>query len=75
MLCSVLLRHGVEDIEVFERELVEWLEQNRHASVAEIKGLLSHKNCPDPSAFERTQYARALDSYEPLFLLAGKPHL
>jgi dihydroorotate dehydrogenase (fumarate) len=75
MLCSVLLRHGVEDIEVFERELVEWLEQNRHDSLAEIKGLLSHKNCSDPSAFERTQYARALDSYEPLFLLAGKPHL
>lgn len=75
MLCSVLLRHGIEDIRVFERELVEWLERNRHDSVAAVKGSLSHKNCSDPSAFERTQYARALDSYEPLFLLAGKPHL
>ena len=75
MLCSVLLRHGPGDIKVFERELAEWLQQSRRDSVAEIKGLLSHKNCPDASAFERTQYARALDSYEPLFLLAGKPHL
>lgn len=75
MLCSVLLRHGPEDIRVFERELEECLGRIGRDSVAEIKGLLSHQNCPDPSAFERTQYARALDSYEPIFLLAGKPHL
>ena len=74
MLCSVLLRHGIEDIGVLERELREWLERNRHESVAEIKGLLSHKNCSNPSAFERAHYARALDGYDPLFLLAGRPH-
>ena len=74
MLCSVLLRHGIEDIRVLERELLEWLEINRHDSIAEIKGLVSHKNCSNPSAFERAHYARALDSYDPLFLLAGKPH-
>jgi dihydroorotate dehydrogenase (fumarate) len=27
MLCSVLLRHGTEDIRVLERELREWLEK------------------------------------------------
>jgi dihydroorotate dehydrogenase (fumarate) len=74
MLCSVLLRHGIEDIEVLERELEQWLERNRHNSIAEIKGLVSHKNCSNPSAFERAHYARALDSYDPLFLMAGKPH-
>lgn len=30
--------------------------------------------CSNPSAFERAHYARALDSYDPLFLMAGKPH-
>jgi dihydroorotate dehydrogenase (fumarate) len=74
MLCSVLLRHGIEDIEVLERELEQWLERNRHESIADIKGLVSHKNCSNPSAFERVNYARALDSYDPLFLMAGKPH-
>ena len=39
-----------------------------------IKGLVNHKNCSNPSAFERAHYARALDSYDPLFLMAGKPH-
>jgi dihydroorotate dehydrogenase (fumarate) len=74
MLCSVLLRHGIEDIGVLERELREWLERSRHESIAEVKGLVSHKNCSNPSAFERAHYARALDSYDPLFLMAGKPH-
>jgi dihydroorotate dehydrogenase (fumarate) len=74
MLCSVLLRHGIEDIGVLERELEKWLERNRHNSIAEIKGLLSHKNCSNPSAFERANYARALDTYDPLFLMSGKPH-
>jgi dihydroorotate dehydrogenase (fumarate) len=74
MLGSVLLRHGIEDIGVLERELREWLERNRHESIAEFKGVLSHKNCSNPGAFERSHYARALDSYDPLFLMAGKPH-
>jgi dihydroorotate dehydrogenase (fumarate) len=74
MLCSVLLRHGIEDIGVLERELRQWLERNRHESIAEIKGLVSYRNCSNPSAFERAHYARALDSYDPLFLMAGKPH-
>jgi hypothetical protein len=74
MLCSVLLRHGIEDIEVLERELKQWLERNRHESIGEIKGLVSHKNCSNPSAFERANYARALDTYDSLFLMAGKPH-
>jgi hypothetical protein len=59
MLCSVLLRHGTEDIRVLERELREGLEKNRHESIAEFKGLVSHKNCSNPSAFERAHYARA----------------
>jgi dihydroorotate dehydrogenase (fumarate) len=74
MLCSVLLRHGIEDIGVLEHELEQWLERNRYGSIAEIKGLVSHKNCANPSAFERAHYARALDTYDPLFLMAGKPH-
>ena len=74
MLCSVLLRHGIEDIRVLERELGEWLERNRHESIEAVKGLVSHKNCSNPSAFERAHYARALDSYDPIFLMAGKPH-
>jgi dihydroorotate dehydrogenase (fumarate) len=69
MLCTVLLRHGIDYIREIEREIVEFLEQHRYSSLSQIKGIMSQKNCPDPSAFERAQYVQALSTYEPLFLL------
>ncbi len=63
MLCSVLLRRGIEHIQVIEREMREWMEEHEYESVEQLKGSMSQKNCPDPSAFERAQYMRALSSY------------
>ena len=60
MLCSVLLRRGVGYIATLETELSEWLEKHEYESIEQLKGSLSQKNCPDPSAFERAQYMRAL---------------
>jgi dihydroorotate dehydrogenase (fumarate) len=63
MLCSVLIRHGVRQISVIEREMVNWLEEHEYASIHELKGSMSQKNCPDPGAYERAQYMRAISSY------------
>jgi dihydroorotate dehydrogenase (fumarate) len=63
MLCSALLRHGIPQIGVIERDLAAWLEEREYESVAQLKGSLSQKNCPAPSAFERAQYMRAISSY------------
>ena len=63
MLCSVLLRRGIEHIQVIEREMREWMEEHEYESVEQLKGSMSQKNCPDPSAFERAQYMRALETY------------
>ena len=63
MLCSVLLRHGIQQIGAIERALAIWLEEHEYESVAQLKGSLSQKNCPAPSAFERAQYMRAISSY------------
>ncbi len=63
MLCSVLIRHGVRQFSVIEREMVNWLEEHEYASIHELKGSLSQKNCPDPGAYERAQYMRAISSY------------
>ena len=60
MLCSVLLRHGIGRLTVIEREMREWMEHHGYDSVGQIKGSMSQKNCPDPSAFERAQYVRAI---------------
>lgn len=71
MLCSVLMRRGIEYIAELEREVGRWLDHLGYHSLAEIKGRMSQENCADPSAFERAQYVHALSTYEPLFLQRG----
>jgi dihydroorotate dehydrogenase (fumarate) len=63
MLCSTLIRHGVRQIGVIERDLVAWMEEHEYTSVAQLKGSLSQKNCPEPSAFERAQYMKAISQF------------
>jgi dihydroorotate dehydrogenase (fumarate) len=63
MLCSVLLRCGIDHIRVLEYEMREWLEEHEYESIEQIKGIMSQKNCPNPTGFERAQYTRALASY------------
>lgn len=63
MLCSVLLRRGIDHIRVLEKEMREWMEQHEYESVEQLKGTMSQMNCPDPVAFERAQYMRALSTY------------
>ena len=63
MLCSVLIRHGIKHISTIEREMVAWMEEHEYESVEQLKGSMSQKHCPNPAAFERAQYLRALSSY------------
>jgi len=62
MLCSVLLRRGISHLSVIEKELTEWLEQHEYESVEQLKGSLSQKKCPDPSAFVRSLYIYTVTS-------------
>ena len=62
-LCSVLLRHGITKLTAIERELCEWMEQHEYESVAQLQGSLSQINCPNPAAFERAQYMKAISTY------------
>jgi dihydroorotate dehydrogenase (fumarate) len=67
MLCSALMRYGITHIQKIEMEIAAWLEDHHFGSLSEVKGRMSQKNCPDPSAFERAQYVRGLSSYTSLF--------
>lgn len=60
MLCSVLLRRGIAHLGEIEREMCAWMDAHGYESLEQIKGRLSQQNCPDPAAFERAQYMRAL---------------
>ncbi len=64
MLCSTVIRHGIPQIAMIERELTDWLVEHEYESVNQLKGSLSQKNCAEPAAFERAQYMKALTGFE-----------
>jgi dihydroorotate dehydrogenase (fumarate) len=66
MLCSALMRHGIDRLRGIEEEMVNWMREHEYESVEQLKGSLSHKNCPDSSAFERAQYMRAVGVHKPV---------
>lgn len=60
MMCSALMRHGINHLRHVERELCDWMEEHEYESVAQMQGSMSQLRCPDPGAFERAQYMRAV---------------
>ena len=65
MLCSVLLRHGIEQIRLIERGMRKWMVEHEYKSVQQMKGSMSQQNCADPAAFGRALYISTLQSYRP----------
>jgi dihydroorotate dehydrogenase (fumarate) len=63
MLCSVLLQRGVNHLRLIEQGVHDWMERHEYQSVRQMQGSLSQIHCPDPSAFERVQYMKALTTY------------
>jgi len=63
MIASSLLKKGPAHIGVLVRGVREWLAEREYASVEQMKGSLSQQACPDPDAFERSNYMKALKSY------------
>jgi len=60
MLCSSLMRHGINHLRHVERELRDWMEEHEYESVKQMQGSMSQIRCADPGAFERAQYMRAV---------------
>jgi len=68
MMCSALLRHGVNHLRHVERELRDWMEEHEYESVAQMQGSMSQVKCPDPGAFERAQYMHAVKGMQHLHM-------
>jgi dihydroorotate dehydrogenase (fumarate) len=60
MLCSALLRSGVNHLRRLEYGLQKWMEFHEYESVRQMQGSMSQLRCHDPGAFERAQYMRAV---------------
>jgi dihydroorotate dehydrogenase (fumarate) len=63
MLASSLLRNGPAHVTGLLRGIERWMNERDYESVAQLKGSLSQRACPDPDAFERANYMKALKSY------------
>ncbi|HEY9819051.1 MAG TPA: dihydroorotate dehydrogenase-like protein [Candidatus Obscuribacterales bacterium] len=64
-LVSVLLRHGIGHLKNIEQELQTWLQEHDYESVQQLRGSMSQLRCPNPSEFERAQYMKAIQTYQP----------
>src|SRR6201998_617910 len=51
MLCSSLLRNGINHLRHVEHGLVDWMEMHEYESVRQLQGSMSQQRCPDPNAF------------------------
>jgi dihydroorotate dehydrogenase (fumarate) len=65
LLVSALLRHGMKHLKTIEQDLRNWMLEYEYDSIEELRGCMSQAYCPDPSAFERAQYMRSLQTYVP----------
>ncbi|NLE39324.1 MAG: dihydroorotate dehydrogenase-like protein [Pirellulaceae bacterium] len=63
MVASVLYTQGIGHISEILGGLKQWMEEKEYDSVEQLKGSMSQENCPDPAAFERGNYMKALVSF------------
>lgn len=63
MVASMLYRDGVGKVAKLLESLQAWMEEKEYDSIEQMKGSMSQENCPEPAAFERGNYMKALTSY------------
>lgn len=64
-MVSALLRHGPEHLRAVYTGMRRWLEEHEYESLAQMQGSMNLHRCPNPSAFERGNYLRVLQSWRP----------
>ena len=63
MLCAVLLKHGISEIQNILTDVVAWMEENEYESIEQMKGSMSYKSVAEPAAYARANYMKVLKSY------------
>lgn len=63
-IVSVLLRNGNKQVQALLDGLVRWMQDHEYADIKQLRGCMSLRNCPDPAAYERTNYMRVLQGWQ-----------
>ena len=64
MTTSSLLFNGIGHLSTIENELREWMTEHSYVSVTEMRGAVSRDSAADPTAYERANYVRVLQSWK-----------
>jgi dihydroorotate dehydrogenase (fumarate) len=64
MLTSELLANGIWRLQDILNDLRAWMEEHEYESIAQMRGSMSQRAVADPSAFERANYMRALNTFD-----------
>lgn len=63
-LVSALLKHGPGRLAEILQAMETWLDEHGYASLAEARGALNLKRCPNPGAYLRGHYVQMLNTWE-----------
>jgi dihydroorotate dehydrogenase (fumarate) len=63
MMTSALLRHGVEHVVTVLDEVRDWMKEHDYHSLRMMRGCMSFRSVPDPSAYERANYMKVLRAH------------
>jgi dihydroorotate dehydrogenase (fumarate) len=63
-IVSLLLRQGPQALASLVKDFEAWMQEHDYNDISEMRGCLSHRNSPDPAAFERANYLRVLQLWK-----------
>jgi len=63
MMTSAFFQNGIRHANVVLHEMSLWMEEHEYESIQQMRGSMSRRSVPNPSAFDRANYIRVLSSY------------
>jgi dihydroorotate dehydrogenase (fumarate) len=67
MTTSELLQKGIPRISQILNDLMVWMEENEYQSIEQMRGSMSKISVAEPAAYERANYMKVLNSFDPYY--------
>lgn len=62
---SALIKYGENHITKVLNDMTRWMEEHEYESLEQMLGSMSHKSVANPAAFERANYMKILQTFDP----------
>jgi dihydroorotate dehydrogenase (fumarate) len=66
MMASELLKNGIGRLPALLADIEKWMVDHEYESIRQMQGSLSQKSVPEPAAYERANYIKALKTFRKL---------